>query len=89
MRKYRIVYGPLLAHRQGEMDVSGRAKILLLKMIRRLVSSAQELGGAMPRRVTLIDRYALLLQKIHSEDSDLAATRFADSAQVNHRQLHP
>ena len=29
-----------------------------------------------------IDRYAQLLQEIHSEDSvDLAATRFADSAQ--------
>ncbi len=33
-----------------------------------------------------IDRYAQLLQEIHSEDSvDLAATRFADSAQVSAR----
>src|SRR5260221_823580 len=36
-----ITHRSLLGHREGEMDVRGRSKIFLLKMIRRLVSPAQ------------------------------------------------
>src|ERR1700751_4967918 len=38
---HNIAYGSLFARRQRKMDVGGRAKILLLKMIRGLVSPTQ------------------------------------------------